>query len=335
LARTASADTRQGLLREYYIHRLRQNTPAPQTPPLLDFNPLNTQEVVESGDDGIALGVVGPGKISNGSLCVLAEILGSLVGVADVGELIADTVGDDVVVERILLALGDKGVHGEESALVGLAASTTKFEADAGVADTEVNSTVSGVASVTGIASVTSGSRGSDDGGKRSRAPAGNGCGRGGRGSGSTTSRGTAGSVGSSPSQILEGEVGEAVGDHDLGDAEAHSVEGVGNRGGRVGVLNIGTHDGGIDERDDAAKSLGNRQGSIIADGGDGLREGVEVLLGSDQSNSGGDDGSIIAELRDDGVGKLKLASVLDHAHKICAWENGETNLGAGVGTSK
>lgn len=62
------------------------------------------------------------GATSEVSLGLEAGSLGSGVGGADVGELIADAVHDDGRVERLLLALVDKRVDGLEGELGSLAA---------------------------------------------------------------------------------------------------------------------------------------------------------------------------------------------------------------------
>ncbi len=68
----------------------------------------------------------------------IASILGSLVGVAHVGELVADAVGDDVGVESLLLALVDERVDGLEGELGVLAAIEAGLELDGRHAQAEV-----------------------------------------------------------------------------------------------------------------------------------------------------------------------------------------------------
>lgn len=105
----------------------------------------------------------------------------------------------------------------------------------------------------------------------------------------------------------LLGEVAEAVGTHDVGDGQAGGVEGVLQRPGRVGILNVGTDDSRVDEGHDAAEGLRGGQGGIRADGRDVLREGVEVLLGGNELRGRGQDGRVVTELGDDLVGELQL----------------------------
>lgn len=58
--------------------------------------------------------------------------------------MIANTVGDDVGVQGVLLTLSDEGIGGQEGALVGLASGTTELEVDGGSAVTEVGAGLSG-----------------------------------------------------------------------------------------------------------------------------------------------------------------------------------------------
>jgi len=71
-------------------------------------------------------------------LSLQTKVLGRLVRLADVGELVAHAVGDDVGVQSVLLTLGDESVGREESALVVGAVATAELEVDAGVAEAEV-----------------------------------------------------------------------------------------------------------------------------------------------------------------------------------------------------
>ena len=71
-------------------------------------------------------------------LGVQAGRLGRRVGLADVGQLVADAVGDDVGVERLLLALGDERVLGLEGELGRLAVGAPAHEAHGRHAEAKV-----------------------------------------------------------------------------------------------------------------------------------------------------------------------------------------------------
>jgi hypothetical protein len=88
-------------------------------------------------------------------LSSLAESDGAVVCVADVAELVADAVGDDVGVEGFLLAFGDEGVGGEEGELVCVTAVAASDEIHGRSAVAEVSSAAS-AGIVTGIVAVVS-----------------------------------------------------------------------------------------------------------------------------------------------------------------------------------
>jgi hypothetical protein len=71
-------------------------------------------------------------------LCSNASSKSSIVGTADIAELVADPVGDDVWVECFLLSLVDRWVDGLEGELSVLAAVETSFELDGWDAGAEV-----------------------------------------------------------------------------------------------------------------------------------------------------------------------------------------------------
>jgi hypothetical protein len=75
----------------------------------------------------------------------------------------------------------------------------------------------------------------------------------------------------------------------------------------RIGVLNIGSGHGRVDQRDNAAKLRGGRKGGVAANGGDVLGEGVEVLLGSHEGRGASDDLGVVAERGNNLVGELEL----------------------------
>ncbi|KAL2126221.1 hypothetical protein VTI74DRAFT_1405 [Chaetomium olivicolor] len=71
-------------------------------------------------------------------LGLLAGVLGGLVGSANVGQLVADAVGDDVRVKGLLLARRDLGVDGLEGEFRGRAAAEPAHELDGRHAGAEV-----------------------------------------------------------------------------------------------------------------------------------------------------------------------------------------------------
>lgn len=279
----------------------------------------------------------------------LASILGGLVGSADVGELVADAVGDDVGVEGLTLASEDGGVNGVEGELVSPASRTASNEVDGRDAGAEIETgnaaLLTGVTTTVVVVSIvivvvviviavvtagdrgSSGSRGSDDDGSQ--------------GPGGTAVDGaaavvvvvvvvaivvvvvvatvivvvvvvvvtTSGGSASRTIRSLGGEVAEAVGSHDIGNAQAVGVKGVLERLSRVGVLNVGAANSGVNKRNNATKGLGGGESSIRADAGDGHRKGVEVLLSGDKSLGSIDNGRVVAESSDNLVRKLKLGA--------------------------
>ena len=85
-----------------------------------------------SDDSGISLTAS-----KNGGLCGEASGLTGIGSSADVGEGVADTVGDDVWVQGLLLDCGDLSVVGLESELGLRTSSKTADELDGWVAGTE------------------------------------------------------------------------------------------------------------------------------------------------------------------------------------------------------
>jgi hypothetical protein len=110
---------------------------------------------------------------------------------------------------------------------------------------------------------------------------------------------------------VLGGEVAESLLDAELGDAHGGGDKGVLQRLGRVGVLHIRAGHGGVDQGDDAAQGLGGGEGGVVANGGDGLGRGVEVLLSGDKGCCCGDDLGVVAELGYDIVCELELICLL------------------------
>jgi len=132
----------------------------------------------------------------------------------------------------------------------------------------------------------------------------------------------------------LGSEVGEALSNADLSHAKTVGLECVLQRLSRVGVLDIGAGHSGVDKGDDAAEGLGGRKGGVVADGGDGLGGGVEVLLGGDEGSGRGDDLGVFAELGDDIVGELKLFRLVSILLEGEVFRR-RAYLGASAGTSE
>jgi len=241
-----------------------------------------------------------------------------------------------------LLALSDEGVSGEEGTLILVTVATTELEVHGGSTDTKVRRATSSsttavvivvvvivVLVVVLVAATTvvdlSGSGGSNNAGQSGGRTAvdrsggfvvvvvvvvivlvvstssGTGTGTG-TTSGSTTTSGGSGAI-----RVLDGEVGEAVGNGDLGNAQAGILEGGLERGSRVGVLDVRSSNSRVDQRNNTTELRGGGQAGITADGGDGLGEGVEVLLSPDKGESTLDDSRVIAEGLNNGVGEFKL----------------------------
>lgn len=264
-------------------------------------------------------------------LCAQAGVLGGLVGLADVGELVADAVGDDVGVEGVLLALGDEGVGGQEGALGVLAASAPKNEIHCRRALAEIGTCEASRASGVGISAACCRVGGCVSVRGRRRAIVAcraviagvivTGIGIGiiagsGRVGSSTGVGGSATGSGLVAIGVHNSEVAKALGNHDVGNREAGRVERAGQRGGRVGILGVGPRDVRVDQGNDAAELLGGWQGSIAADGGDGDVEGVEVLLGGHDRGGTTDDGRVGAQGADDLVGQGELDGWIDDGQK-------------------
>jgi hypothetical protein len=97
----------------------------------------------QEGVPGVGGGLVPGAKGLDLGLGVLAEGLGGIVGIADVGQLVADAVGDDVGVQSLLLALGNESVLRDEGELGSGAAVESTNASNGGSADTKVSSTAS------------------------------------------------------------------------------------------------------------------------------------------------------------------------------------------------
>lgn len=277
-----------------------------------------------------------------------ASILGSLVGLTDVGELVADAVGDDVGVESLLLALGNKIIGGEEGTLISTATGAAKNKVHGGSAETKVStgkvartSVVVVVVLVVVLVVVAGvlGSGGSLDNLSKS--------------DGSTASNvasvvvvvvagvvvrtstrtgiSTSVGIGSCAIKTLEGEVAEAVGNGNISLAQTIGVERVVDRSRRVCVLDVRTGNSGVNKRDDATESLSGGEAGVRADGGDADGEGVEVLLGSHDSLGHGNDLGVVTKLSDDGVRKLELGTGVGTGKEDTGGLAGESSSLAGV----
>ncbi|GKT92165.1 glycine-rich cell wall structural protein-like [Colletotrichum tofieldiae] len=410
-----SIDTKPSQAIPSPVSSFSQHTNAVLLDPPSPAQRLEAEKTVEGVGDGRA-------AVARGldlGLGVLALRLGGVVGAADVGELVADAVDDDVGVQGVLLALGDNRVGGEEGALVRLAARTAELEVDGGSAGTEVSG-ATGIARIGVVASVvvvvvvvpgivvvvvasvvvlvvvsgivvlvvvtgvvvlvvvtgvvvlvagvvvrivcvstssaaTAGIIGSVVVGSvviGSIAVAGVVVGIVVRVAGVVVavvlvvvagvvvsgvvvaSVGVAGvgvaSSGTASSLAVDGEVGEALGLHHLGDGQAAGVKGARQRGGRVGVLGVGAGDGRVDEGHDAAEGLGGGERGVAADVGDAGGEGVEVLLGGDEALGGVEDVGAVAE-SGDLVGKLKLGAGVGGAEESAGDASGERGGFAGA----
>jgi hypothetical protein len=101
-------------------------------------NPLsrNTKSLVESIG---GRGILSPQALDcslGGKTCGLSSR--SLCNTADVDQLVADGIGDDVGVQGVFLSLRDGWVDGKEGSFVGLAAWTSEFKGNGWVAGTEL-----------------------------------------------------------------------------------------------------------------------------------------------------------------------------------------------------
>jgi hypothetical protein len=297
---------------------------------------LKAEERVE----GVGCGLVSGAESLDLGLSILTGGLGGVVGLADVGKLVADTVGDDVGVQGVLLALGDEGIGGQEGELIGFASGAAGNEVNGGNTETEVEAgdgrllgTGDGSSSLSligvGLLSISSGG----SGGSTSTVHG---------GSGTSINVDVGGSIGSTGGSsgidglALDGEVGEALGNHDLSDRQAGGVEGSLDGGGRVGVLDIGASNGRVDQRNNAPESLSGRERGISTDVGDAHGEGVEVLLSGNEADGGEQDIIEVTELSNNLIGKRELhfKSALASFLRIPA-PSSRSYLIAGAGSSK
>lgn len=277
---------------------------------------LEPQSLVES----ISRGLVLSSESLDQCLGALASILCSLVGLADIGELVANAVGDNVWVECILLSLGHKRVGGQERALGCLTAGAAKLE-------------------VHGRRALAKVSTGETGGGVRGCGGAAVGCGTGisiGVGIGAAGRVGAGGGVGASsrrcgvacrasstgirrqliPARINRGKVREALLAHHLRHGKTVRLKWSGDRGGRVGILGIGTCDSRIDQRNNTTQLLSGREGGISTDRGNVHVEGVEVLLSGHDRGSTTDDRRISAQSGDYFVCQCELTLLSVHMIK-------------------
>ncbi|GJC84315.1 hypothetical protein ColLi_07154 [Colletotrichum liriopes] len=265
---------------------------------------LEAEKTVEGVGDGRA-------AVARGldlGLGVLALRLGGVVGTADVGELVADAVDDDVGVQGVLLALGDNRVGGKEGALVRLAARAAELEVDSGSAGTEVSG-ATGIASIGVVASVVvvvpgivvvvvvaAGVKGARQrGGRVGVLGVGAGNGRVDEGHDAAEGlgggeRGVAADVGDAGGEGVEVLLG---GDEALGGVE--DVGAVAESGDLVGKLKLGAGVGGAEESaGDASGERGGFAGGAGLESGDGCYGG---LLLAEAGFDGGQDGGEEEEL--------------------------------------
>jgi hypothetical protein len=114
-----------------------------------------------------------------------AHIFSSLVGVANIGQLITDAVRDDVRVQRLFLALGNQRIDGLEGELIRFTVGNASLELDGGDTFAEISTSDSGLLN-TSISITCSG------GSVRSRSSrGGSSISRSGTGSGSTSATGS------------------------------------------------------------------------------------------------------------------------------------------------
>jgi hypothetical protein len=94
----------------------------------------------ESSVPCISSGNISRAKVGNHGLSSGGSILSSLVGTADVGQLVVDSVGDDGWVKGLLLSLVDEWVNSLEGGSGGSTTVKSKLELHGGHAKTEVES---------------------------------------------------------------------------------------------------------------------------------------------------------------------------------------------------
>ncbi len=327
---------------------IRSSTTSPTNPPLEQPSKSNYLSVANETSLGSVVGVdigareaqsrvprIGSGGVlssrAEGGLGVLAGGVRVVGGTADVDQLVADAVEDDGGVQRLLLALVHDGILGLERELAGLAPVQRLLELDRRRAGAEVEPERRGLEAEEGsrhgvgngsgadccaaprcVAAVPGrGGRGSSSGAGAAASKDGSASGDNGSGGGGSIGIVVAAGItaGTARRGSIDGEVGKALGDHDVGYAEAGGVEGRLERGRRVGVFGIRADDVGIDEGDNASKSLGGGEGGIAADVGDADDEGVEVLLGGHELLCRRDDLGIVTECRYDLVSEGKLGT--------------------------
>lgn len=260
-------------------------------------------------------GVAGAERLDLG-LGFPAEVLGGVVGTADVGQLVADAVRDDVGVEGLLLVGRDLRVIGLEGELVGrtpvqaaleLYGRVTGAEVDCGVVVVPavvvvaVPIAVVAVVAVVTIVAIVGISVATAAVGATVAVSV------------SVVSISiaiisvvsitiavvaivtvtivaivavavvtvvtTAAYVGSRPVRTLSNKVGKAVGDGDIRLTEAIRIERIGQGSLRVGILNVRTNDGRVDKWNNATELRCCGEVGIGANGRNGNDEWVEVLL--------------------------------------------------------
>lgn len=101
----------------------------------------------------------------------------------------------------------------------------------------------------------------------------------------------------------------ETLSPREVGNATAVVAERRCQRLGRVGILDIGPVNGRVDLGNDTPELRGRRKIRVVANAREVLGKVVEVLLGSDECRSAGNDFGVVAQRSNNLVGKLKLTS--------------------------
>ncbi|KAF3937804.1 hypothetical protein ABW19_dt0206051 [Dactylella cylindrospora] len=125
----------------------------------------NLDTIVDAAVPGVSGSLVTSSQSLNLGLARSAEVLGGLVGLADVGKLVANSVGDNVRVQRFLLALLGEWVNRKESKLVCPSSRAAGNKVHRGIAESEIDITCSGATSCVSTRWLSSSSTSSSGGG--------------------------------------------------------------------------------------------------------------------------------------------------------------------------
>jgi hypothetical protein len=110
-------------------------------------------------------------------------------------------------------------------------------------------------------------------------------------------------------SNIDSSEVGETLGNHDLGNTQPIGVEWSDNGGVGVGVLNSFSADSWVDQRYDTTESGRGWESGIRADRWNADNERVEVLLSGDEAASSSDSTITSAKFGNNVIGLCEFAT--------------------------